>query len=443
VNALARWLPALVLAAALMPAASRAQVGAPAVPSVPEMPGQSPAPDPADSSATSSSASFDTADRAFEDGVALTRAGRFEDALPRFLAAATAGDQSGRLYFNLGVVNYRLRRLGEARAAFERAARVPETADLSIYNLGLVALAGGEREEAARQFRVTLDRAESPELRALAERALARASGDSPRSGQGSLVIVRAQDSNVAIPLGTRGDVPSDREDGFWEARGGWSGALDPDARRIGYRVFGLATMHDRIDAADLGYVEGAVDWRGPFKAELGGSLLTVGDRAYQRTTDLRLEHIAHEGPRLRVSFEGAGSAIAALQASTRGLQGSRLYYGAQFELPTAPWSGAVILRRIVNDRRDADLSPDQGMGMLRLRYRAARWSSRAWVRYTRGTYPTRRRDETVEYGADLGLRLFGPLDLLVEATRLDQRSSAIGLDYESSRLYGGLRLRF
>ena len=86
----------------------------------------------------------------FETGVALTREGRFNDALVHFLAAEQGGDRSARLYFNLGVVNYRLQRYDAARDAFARAAEDPETADLAQYNRGLVALADGDKSEAAR-----------------------------------------------------------------------------------------------------------------------------------------------------------------------------------------------------------------------------------------------------------------------------------------------------
>ena len=84
-------------------------------------------------------------------------AGQFEPALSHFLTAEAAGDRSARLYFNLGVVHYRLGRFVEARDAFARAAHDPETADLANYNQGLVAMSMDQRQEAARWFaRVTV-----------------------------------------------------------------------------------------------------------------------------------------------------------------------------------------------------------------------------------------------------------------------------------------------
>lgn len=384
-----------------------------------------------------------SADGLFEFGVEQTREGRFEEALSSFLAAQAAGDQSARLYFNLGVVYYRLARYAEARGAFEVAVRDPETADLAAYNLGLVALAAGERELAARHFRRTAETARSPALRALAARALEKAGGGRVVPARGMLSVLRGSDSNVVVPVGAVGDLPTSIDDEFWEARAGWAVPLDALVSGLGYRLSGVAVEYDTLGAADLAYAEVGLDWRGPFTLGVGASAFSVGDHGYQSSTDLRLSLTVLESERARVVYELAQSWLSARQDRARTLDGSRLAVGAVFDLKQAPLLWTLGLRRTLNDRRAAALSPEQSAASLRLRYARGRFAARAWARYTDGKYPTERHDRLSEFGADVSLRVLEPLDLVLEATRLDNRSTASEFAYASERLYAGLRLRF
>lgn len=381
---------------------------------------------------------------AFDEGVALTREGRFEAALERFIAAREAGDRSARLAFNLGVVFYRLQRHAEARAAFEDATHFDETADLAYYNLGLVALAVDDRAQAERWFRRTVDQARQPALRRLGMRALTEGLGlSAPRAARGSLALLRGHDSNVLIPVGAISDLPTSRGDPFWEARGGWADALGTRVPGLGYRIAGLAVEYDEVDVADLGVIEAGIDWRGPILIEAAVGALLVGDRGYQRSLDVRLQAPLLENDALRIALDGGFTRLNPLDSRAEDLQGSQYSLGASADFGSTPWRLSLAYRRLENDRRSAALSPDQDRALARLRLVFGPVVARAWSRYTASDYPTGRDDQATEFGADLALRLHPRWEWLVEATRLDNRSSVEGFDYRTDRVYTGVRLRF
>jgi tetratricopeptide (TPR) repeat protein len=384
-------------------------------------------------------------ERAFEDGVALTRAGRYDEALVQFLAAEKAGDQSARLYFNLGVVHYRLQHFEAARAAFARAAEDSETADLAQYNSGLVALAAGDNQEAARWFRRVAGQAGEPGLRALARRALDRAVGKAADTvaARGSLSVLRGWDSNVVVPVGSISDLPSSRRDQFTEARLAWAGALGGAVPGLGYRFAGLAIEYDDIQPGDIAALEAGIDWRGPILIDAGVGVLAVGDNEYQSSLDVRLQAPLIEVDSVRVSVDGGWSRLNPMDDRANGLEGSRYSFGASVEAGNRPLSVNFGYRHLINDRFAASLSPDQDRYSLRLRLALDRWIVRAWGRYMGSHYPTQREDQARDIGIDAAFRLHARWELLVEANRLQNRSSDSRFNYTTERLYSGLRFYF
>lgn len=87
----------------------------------------------------------------FEQGVQLFRQGHLEAARDCLEAARTMGLNSLSLSYNLGVVYYRLGRLPAAEQAFRQLLSSPHEA-LARYNLGLVALARDDHEQARSEF---------------------------------------------------------------------------------------------------------------------------------------------------------------------------------------------------------------------------------------------------------------------------------------------------
>lgn len=387
------------------------------------------------------------AEQAFDEGVALTRSGDYAAALPHFLRAQASGDDSARLAFNLGVVYYRLAQHEAATHAFERAAQDAEMRDLSHYNLGLVAMAAGDRAQAEHWFRQTAERAQSPALRSMGARALSEGLSleppATPRAPRGSLAVLRGEDSNVLIPVGAISDLPSSQRDRFWEARAGWSDTITAAAPAWRYRLAGLAIEYDEIGDADIALAEAGIDWRGPVALEAAVGLLLVGDQRYQRSLDLRTQLPLWEGESTRLALDGQYTRIEPSGDRARDLQGAQQGLGFSADAIGDAWVLSFAYRYIDHDRRAAALSPQQQRLSLRLRGALGRVTARAWTRYTDSDYPTGRNDKATELGADLALRLSTRWEWLVEATRLDNRSDLAGYDYDTDRLYTGLRFRY
>lgn len=383
------------------------------------------------------------ATQAFAAGVEQVRLGEFEAALRYFQRARELGDRSPRLQFNLGVAYYRLNRLEEARVAFLLASAGRDTHDLALYNVGLVALAGGDLDEATRRFRTTAREAKSANLRALAVQALARAQGAQAKPLRGSFSLLRGEDSNVVIPLSTGNDVASGDSDGFTELRAAWSDTFF-DEGRWGYRLAGVMTQYDSIDGANIGFGEVALDYRGPVNIALASSALFVADSGYQRSTDLRLTAtLLNQGPYFLLG-EGGYSWVDALGDGPETLEGNRYYLGGIAGFRTRVYSGSLSLRRIHNERELAALSPKQNALGLNLRLvPTRRLSFRASARYTDSDYPTGRADELVEFSGEAAYRFYRAVHVVLEAARYENRSSEPSLRYKTDKLYAGLKLQF
>lgn len=379
----------------------------------------------------------------FDAGVALTREGRYEEALAQFLAAEMAGDQSARLYFNLGVVNYRLKRYDAARTAFVRAAQDPETASLAQYNRGLVALADGDRDEAARWFRQVAARSREPGLRALAQRALGRTTDDSEATTarrRGSLSVLRGWDGNVVVPVGAISDLPSSKRDEFTEARLVWTDALGNAVPGLGYRVTGLVVEYDDIQLADISAFDAGIDWRGPVFVDASLGVLAVGDNGYQSSLDVRLQAPLLDLEWVRFNLDGGWSRLDSQDDRASDLEGARYSYGGTVDAGTRSLSTSFGYRHLINDRVAARLSPEQDRYTLRVRFALPRWVLRAWGRYVESDYPAQREDEARDFGVDVALRVHPRWEVLVEASRLQNQSSESRFRYTTERVYTGLR---
>lgn len=397
--------------------------------------------------AASPSLAQTAADTAFDLGVELTRNGHFEEALAQFRAAEAAGDRSARLYFNLGVVNYRLGQFGPAREAFERAAQDRETADLANYNRGLVALATGDRDQAARWFEQVGRDARDVSLRRLAQVALQRTRGSSseraPGGARGSAAVLRGWDSNVIVPVGAISDAPTARRDEFVEARAIWADAIGDRIEGLGYRLSGVLIEYDAVHDGDLAAAEAAIEWNGSFLVEAAVSALSVDDKGYQRALDVRLQVPVVETHTLRFDLEGGWSRFDPLDRRAADLEGSRYAYGASLSTRLRAFSAGLGYRHLINDRFASALSPEQDRVQVRMRIDVGRASWRAWGRYTDSDYPNARRDEAADWGVDIAYRVHRRAELLLEGSRLKNRSNASEYEYVTERILAGLRLIF
>ena len=110
--------------------------------------------------------------QAFERGAEEFHAGNYSQALAGFLEARRDGIQAPQLSYDLGVTYYHLGRYDEARREFTSLTSVPSVADLSHYNLGLIAMRQHDEARARAEFSAAYMDAQAPALRTLASAAL-------------------------------------------------------------------------------------------------------------------------------------------------------------------------------------------------------------------------------------------------------------------------------
>lgn len=94
-----------------------------------------------------------------DQGTAAYDQNRFDEALEKFDAAAQERPSDPRVQYDRGLALHKLGRNEEARAAFERARELDRDGQLSSkidYNLGNVAVAENDRQEAIRRYRAAL-----------------------------------------------------------------------------------------------------------------------------------------------------------------------------------------------------------------------------------------------------------------------------------------------
>lgn len=103
----------------------------------------------------------------FETGVTAFQDGDLERAQQAFEQARAEGLSTPSLYYNLGVVYFRLKQFGKAERVFRLLLSTPHAA-LAQYNLGLVFLEQGDADNARRRFRLAAAEASPEKVRALA-----------------------------------------------------------------------------------------------------------------------------------------------------------------------------------------------------------------------------------------------------------------------------------
>jgi hypothetical protein len=171
---------------------------------------------------------------AFDAGVRAYRDGDFATALQEFETARTAGGNSDQLLFNLGLTLYRLEEYRAARDVFLELRARPAMAELAEYHLGLVAAGLGELDAAAAHLGVVA-RSDAPEMRQLAQTALARLERPTrPRVWSAYARIGPGYDTNrnqIAESLEIEGPSP---ESAYLELYGVVNGRL----RRLGNSTF-------------------------------------------------------------------------------------------------------------------------------------------------------------------------------------------------------------
>lgn len=236
----------------------------------------------------------------YREANAAFRAGDFARAATLYRSADAAGCQDPRLFYNLGVAEYRQGRLDEAESAFMTASTRPGLTGLAFYNLGLVARRRNEIEEARGWFRqVVHEGTASARLKALSRKALA-ALGDVPRR-----TVSRRPPSVYQEPrpdwrdfisfsldsgFGTDSNVYRTPADAYVDLAAAGTPTIDPQVSTGSYVPLTVdADVHWGLDKRGEVYLRYGMDGRIYTDAALSNAnrfrnSVAVGGRAYKRT---------------------------------------------------------------------------------------------------------------------------------------------------------------
>ncbi len=108
----------------------------------------------------------------FRAGIAQFRAQQYDTALVQFESAYDAGMRTPTLFYNLGVTHFQLANYAQAYAAFQRIGDDAEWGALAQYNMGLIEERRGRSSVARVHYIEARNRADAPQVRALAEAKL-------------------------------------------------------------------------------------------------------------------------------------------------------------------------------------------------------------------------------------------------------------------------------
>jgi tetratricopeptide (TPR) repeat protein len=150
------------------------------------------------------------ADVLFQQGVVASRRGDNEAAVRAFEAAKQAGMTSAALYYNLGVMYYRMKVYSWSEEYFGKLTDDQTYSALAYYNLGLIAASRDNIELAIQHFQTCRSLTEDEKLKQLSARALKRLKGggssravtanrEDPPPWRGIVLLSVARDDNVGL----------------------------------------------------------------------------------------------------------------------------------------------------------------------------------------------------------------------------------------------------
>jgi len=117
-----------------------------------------------------------TASELFADGNRLFRDDLYWAALHRYRQAGEAGMDTPLLHYNTGVAHYKAQQYERARASLLKSSQYAPLHAVSLYNLGLIANAQGDIDEALGFFRRARDQQQRADISKLARRAITQLS---------------------------------------------------------------------------------------------------------------------------------------------------------------------------------------------------------------------------------------------------------------------------
>ncbi|MDE2196856.1 MAG: tetratricopeptide repeat protein [Gammaproteobacteria bacterium] len=235
---------------------------------------------------------------AYAEGVAAFQAGDYTRALDAFLRARAAGYQGVRLDYSLGATYYRLGRYAPAKREFESLLHARGLAALCHYNLGLIAVAQGDRSTALREFQSAYAGASQPDIKRLAAAEIARLTPSTSRPARwfGFANLSAGYDDNVAFAPQSGLALPSRQGSTLMTVLAGGAGQLTGSYAN-GIQLSGsyYGTDYQRLSQYNETMLTLGSQYRyvsDPWSARVGvsGSDVSLGGAGFETLGSLQLE---------------------------------------------------------------------------------------------------------------------------------------------------------
>lgn len=226
------------------------------------------------------------------NGQTLFKNGRYEEALKYFRQEVRNGNKSKAVQYNIAVSLYRLGRYEASRKHFLELADQPKWQPLAWYNLGLVAEAMNEKNEAREWFELGSIQGRSEKISTLSKRKLKSLDGSrqpvkrAQSKGQEWLTLINVaagRDSNAASLADDLVQSSSDAADNF-------SDLLIYGQKYVqgragdGMKLYGLgfSRQFSEFESLDSQVFGAGVVWEKPFQ--------NLGSETGMRVTQLRVD---------------------------------------------------------------------------------------------------------------------------------------------------------
>lgn len=226
-------------------------------------------------------------DSASNPGISAFNEGRYQEALVVFEQQEREGESTDALQYNIAVSLYRLQRYDEAKTRFLSLVDKAQWHVLVQYNLGLLAQAQGEHEEALRLFRAGAQQQENERVASLAQAKVTQietaplaaspvvaAPQVEPKRFSGVISLSGGDDSNATSLANDLLETKSNAGDSFHEILLYGQYQLSGTARN-GLNVYGLGfdrafNEFSRLDSRVIGGGLGYLKPLGKFQFETG-----------------------------------------------------------------------------------------------------------------------------------------------------------------------------
>ena len=358
----------------------------------------------------------DEANDYFRQGVAAARRGDNSAAVRAFEYAKRAGLESAELYYNLGVIYYRMKVYAWSEQYFSKLINDDSYSALAYYNLGLIAASKDNIKLAIRHFQTCYSTTQDKKLKALSALALKRLDVDVRASEvadskndippwRGLVLLSIARDDNVGLENEEIKNVTgiSEKRDTYYEALATTNGFISGN-RQNGFSLSGFAngqkyatpSISDTYDYTQM-HIALNRDTAGRYwqvQYGLGYDQTTFGGMDFQRLYSVFLRGKHYFGQKKYVRIRLASYKIDA-DPLYRYLDGSKHQLKFDFTVPGAGWKYRLAYNVELNRREDFQTATTyisysplrNSLGMIGYFDMGKSWQSRLEIEYRSSIY--------------------------------------------------------